>query len=50
MLEEKKVPRPYAITLKDTQAPGPVQGIVSLVQVQEDCMEDRLPQDRNLLN
>ena len=30
-------------------APGPIQGIVCLVQVQEDCVEDRLPRDRNLL-
>ena len=39
---------PHAIYLQDTQAPGPIQGVVSFVQVQEDCMEDRLPQGRNL--
>ena len=39
----------HAITLQDNQAPGPVQGILRLVQVQEDCMEELLPQGRNLL-
>ena len=48
--EEAKGPGPHNITLQDTQAPRHVQGIVSLVQVQEDRMEDRLPQGRNLLN
>ena len=41
---------PYSITLQDTQAPGPVQGIVILVQVQEDRMEDLLPRGYNLMN
>ena len=47
--EEVKGPVPHTISLQDTQAPVPIQGVVSLVHFQEDRMEDHLPQVRNLL-
>ena len=48
--EEAKGPGAHAITLQDIHAPGPVQGVLNLGQVQEYFMEDRLHQGRNLLN
>ena len=50
LLEEANGPGPHVTTLQDTHASGPVQGIVSLVQVQDDRTEDHLPQGRNLMN
>ena len=47
--QKKEGPGTHAIFPQDFQAPGPVQGIVCLVQVQEDRMEDRLPHGCNLL-
>ena len=47
--EEAEVPRPHNIFLQDFQAPGLLQDIVYLVQVQEGRMEYRLPHGRNLL-
>ena len=47
--EESEVPRPHAISLQDVQAPVPVQCTVCLVQVQEDCVDYRLPHGRNLM-
>ena len=41
--EEAEVPGTHAICLQDIQEPGPVQGIVHLVQVQENFMRDLLP-------
>ena len=48
-MEEAEGTVPHAIYLQDIQESGPVQGIVSLVYVQEYCMEYHLPQGRNLL-
>ena len=48
-LEELKGRGTHAITLQYTQAPGPVQRIISLLQVQEDRVEDLLHQGFNLL-
>ena len=47
--EEAEVPGTHTIYLQDVQAPGPVQCIVYLLQVQEDCMDHCLPQGRNLM-
>ena len=47
--EEAEGPGPHTISLHDVLAPGPVQGTVCLVQVQEDNTEHRLPQVRNLM-
>ena len=47
--EEVEEKRPHAISLHDIQTPGPVQGFVRLVQVQEDRVKDLLPHGRNLM-
>ena len=47
--EEAEGPGPHAISLQDVQEPGPVKGIICLVQVQEDCVEHHLPYGCNLL-
>ena len=47
--EEVEEKRPHAISLHDIQTPGPVQGFVRLLQVQEDRVKDLLPHGRNLL-
>ena len=47
-MEEAKGPGPHAISLQYTQAPGPSQGVVIFLQVQEDCIYYQLFQGRNL--
>ena len=48
-VEEAEGPSPHNIYLQDLQAPGPFQGIVIFVQVQEYHVKDLLPHVRNLL-
>ena len=48
-MEEAEGPGPHTIFLQDFHSPGPFQENVCLVQVQEDSMDNRLPQGRNLL-
>ena len=36
----------HAVALQDIKAPGPVQGVIRLVQVQEDHVQDIIPQGR----
>ena len=44
--EEPKGLGAHAVTFQDMKAPGPVQGVIRLVQVQEDHLQDLLPQGR----
>ena len=46
---EVEGPGPHFISLQDIQAPGPVQGVVHLVQLQEYRVKDLLPHGHNLL-
>ena len=48
--EEAKGPGTCAITLQDTQVPGPVQGILCHEHVQEYCTEDLFYKGLNLLS
>ena len=48
-VEESEVPGTHDISLQDLQAPGPVQVIVCIVQVQIYCVGGRFPHGRNLL-
>ena len=47
--EEVEGPGTHAISLQDLQAPGPVQGVVRLVQVQKDRVKYLLHHGHNLL-
>ena len=48
--EEAESPGTHAISLQDIHTPGPVKGVLSLVQAQEDHMRDLLHNGYNLLN
>ena len=49
-VEEAEGHGTHAIYLQDIQEPGPVQGFIRLVQVQEDRVKDLLPHGLNLLD